>query len=109
MDLEGVVAKRVDSRYQPGLRSKAWIKTKHMQTRTFALLGWLPPEEWRGDPCCVVLGLPSEEGMRLAGVVEWGYGRELVKQLPQLSRKDYRKLPEREIWEGDAPLVGDVS
>lgn len=54
--LEGVVAKRVDSRYRPGIRSKAWTKTKHMQTRTFALLGWVPPEEWRGDRGCVVVG-----------------------------------------------------
>lgn len=36
MGLEGVVAKRVDSVYRPGLRSKAWIKTKHFQTRTFS-------------------------------------------------------------------------
>ena len=38
MGLEGVVAKRLDSRYRPGLRSKSWTKTKHFQTRTFALL-----------------------------------------------------------------------
>lgn len=39
MGLEGVVAKRLDSRYRPGLRSKAWTKTKRCQTRNFALLG----------------------------------------------------------------------
>jgi bifunctional non-homologous end joining protein LigD len=49
LGLEGVVAKRLDSRYRPGLRSRSWTKTKHFQTRTFALLGWLPPQEWRGD------------------------------------------------------------
>jgi bifunctional non-homologous end joining protein LigD len=52
--LEGVVAKRRDSRYRPGLGSREWIKAKHMQSRTFAPLGWIPPQEWRGDRGCVV-------------------------------------------------------
>lgn len=63
MGLEGVVAKRLDSRYRPGIRSRAWIKTKHFQTKTFALLGWLPPHEWRGDRGCVVLGLETVAGI----------------------------------------------
>ncbi len=36
MGLEGVVAKHLDSRYRPGLRSRSWTKTKHFQERTFA-------------------------------------------------------------------------
>ncbi|HEX2294751.1 MAG TPA: hypothetical protein VHN37_05520 [Actinomycetota bacterium] len=109
MGLEGVVAKRLDSRYRPGLRSKSWTKTKHFQTRTFALLGWVPPEEWREDRGCVVLGLRSNDGIAMAGVVESGYGRDLVEQLPQLTRADLRVLgkPGR-VWGGSEPLVGDV-
>ncbi len=30
MGLEGVVAKRPDSRYRPGLRTRSWVKTKHL-------------------------------------------------------------------------------
>lgn len=109
MGLEGVVAKRVDSRYRPGLRSGAWTKTKHFQSRTFALLGWVPPEQWRGNRGCVALGLRSEAGIALAGVVESGYGRELVDRLPQLTRSQLRSLqvPGR-LWEGDDPLVREV-
>jgi bifunctional non-homologous end joining protein LigD len=92
MGLEGVVAKRLDSKYRPGIRSKAWTKTKHFQTRNFALLGWVPPQEWRGDRACVVLGLRSSEGVAMAGVVESGYGREIVNQLPALTRKHLRAL-----------------
>jgi bifunctional non-homologous end joining protein LigD len=82
MGLEGVVAKRLASRYRPGIRSTAWTKTKHWQTRTFALLGWLPPGEWRGDRGCVVLGLRTQDGIAVSGVVESGYDRELVDRLP---------------------------
>jgi bifunctional non-homologous end joining protein LigD len=109
MGLEGVVAKRLDSRYRPGLRSKSWTKTKHFQTRNFALLGWLPPEEWRQDRGCVVLGLRSEAGIAVAGVVESGYGRDLVEQLPALTRRQLRSLQQPgRIWQGDAPMVGEV-
>jgi bifunctional non-homologous end joining protein LigD len=104
MGLEGVVAKRVDSRYRPGLRTRLWTKAKHFQTRTFALLGWLPPQEWRGDRGCVALGLQVAEGLAFAGVVESGYGRELVDRLPQLKRADLRTLAEPgRCWDGTEP------
>ncbi len=106
MGLEGIVAKRLDSRYKPGARSRAWVKTKHFQTRNFALLGWLPPEEWRQDRGCVVLGLQTERGIAVAGTVESGYGRALVEQLPRMTRAELRALqrPDR-VWEGDAVIA----
>ena len=109
MGLEGVVAKRLDSRYQPGVRSRAWVKTKHFQKRTFALLGWLPPGEWRVDRGCVVLGLRSSEGIVVSGVVESGYGPDVVEQLPHLTRPELRALQQPgHVWTGDTPLVGEV-
>jgi bifunctional non-homologous end joining protein LigD len=109
MGLEGVVAKRLDSRYQPGVRSKAWTKTKHFQRRTFALLGWLPPGEWRADRGCVVLGLRTPEGIEVSGVVESGYNGDLVEQLPRLTRVELRVLQQQgQVWTGADPLVGEV-
>jgi bifunctional non-homologous end joining protein LigD len=109
MGLEGVVAKRLDSRYQPGVRSRAWTKTKHFQVRTFALLGWVPTWEWRGDRGCVVLGLQSSDGIAVSGVVESGYGSDLVEQLPHLTRQELRALQQPgQVWTGDTPLAGEV-
>jgi bifunctional non-homologous end joining protein LigD len=109
MGLEGVVAKRLDSRYQPGVRSNAWTKTKHFQRRTFALLGWIPPGEWRADRGCVVLGLRTSEGIAVSGVVESGYDGDLVEQLPQLTRAELRALEEPgRVWPGADALVGEV-
>ena len=109
MGLEGVVAKRLDSKYRAGIRSRSWTKTKHFQTRSFALLGWVPPQEWRQDRGCVVLGLRSEVGIALAGVVESGYGRELVDQLPQLTRSHLREMQQPgAVWQGNEPLVREV-
>lgn len=42
--LEGVVAKRLDSPYYPGLRSRAWIKVKHLKIDEFVIGGWIPGE-----------------------------------------------------------------
>jgi hypothetical protein len=55
------------------------------------------------------LGLRGSDGIALAGVVESGYGRELVDQLPQLTRAELRMLREPgRIWDGSDPLVGQV-
>jgi bifunctional non-homologous end joining protein LigD len=42
--LEGVVAKRLDSRYEPGRRTGAWIKVKNMHRQELVIGGWLPGE-----------------------------------------------------------------
>jgi bifunctional non-homologous end joining protein LigD len=40
--LEGVVAKRIDSRYEPGQRSGAWVKVKFQPSQDFVIGGFLP-------------------------------------------------------------------
>lgn len=40
--LEGVVAKRRDSLYRPGARSRDWMKIKHLRVADVVIGGWLP-------------------------------------------------------------------
>ncbi|HEU4396556.1 MAG TPA: non-homologous end-joining DNA ligase [Actinomycetota bacterium] len=40
--LEGVVAKRLDSPYLPGRRSRLWLKVKHYQREAFVVGGFVP-------------------------------------------------------------------
>jgi bifunctional non-homologous end joining protein LigD len=42
LGLEGVVAKRRDSRYEPGKRSDAWIKVKFNRRQEFVIGGYKP-------------------------------------------------------------------
>ncbi len=42
--LEGIVAKRLDSPYEPGRRSSAWIKVKNRPSQEVVIGGWLPGE-----------------------------------------------------------------
>ena len=45
---EGLVAKRRDSKYEPGLRSGAWQKMRVNQGQEFVIAGYTPaPEELR--------------------------------------------------------------
>jgi bifunctional non-homologous end joining protein LigD len=48
-ELEGVVAKRVDSRYRPGRRSSDWVKIKHQRRQEFVVGGWLDGERSRAS------------------------------------------------------------
>ena len=42
--LEGVVAKRLDSRYEPGRRATGWVKVKNVRHQSVVIGGWLPGE-----------------------------------------------------------------
>src|SRR5438093_6501668 len=40
--LEGIAAKRLDSTYEPGQRSRDWLKIKLTQRQEFVIGGWTP-------------------------------------------------------------------
>ncbi len=59
-DLEGIVAKRSDAPYRPGVRSSAWIKIKHNTVGEFVIGGWVPGEGRREQAMgALILGLRS--------------------------------------------------
>ena len=60
--LEGIVAKRLDSLYQPGQRSSSWIKTKNMYRQEFVIGGWEPGEGNRaGHIGSLLLGVQAAD------------------------------------------------
>ncbi|MEY9871198.1 bifunctional non-homologous end joining protein LigD [Streptacidiphilus sp. MAP12-33] len=71
--IEGIVAKRLDSLYEPGRRSRAWIKHKHRQSMDVRLGGWLA-EPATGRLRSVLVGLSEREGLRYLGAVGSGIG-----------------------------------
>jgi bifunctional non-homologous end joining protein LigD len=61
--LEGIVAKRLDSRYEAGRRSRAWIKVKHTLRQEFVVGGWQPGERGRtGSIGSLLLGYYDDDG-----------------------------------------------
>jgi bifunctional non-homologous end joining protein LigD len=53
---EGIVAKRKDSRYQPGKRVSAWIKYKSTHTAEFVVGGYTQGRGGRGELGALLLG-----------------------------------------------------
>ncbi|MBB0995879.1 ATP-dependent DNA ligase [Dietzia maris] len=89
---EGIVAKRRDSRYESGRRSKAWLKEK-LLTTTEAVVGGLKPGKGgrSGSLGSLLLGLPAETGLTYIGRVGTGFtdkqARALLEELEPLTRK----------------------
>jgi bifunctional non-homologous end joining protein LigD len=72
--LEGVVAKRVSSRYEPGKRSRSWIKTPLRKNIEVVVGGWAPGQGRRaGTLGALLLGVPAEGGLRYIGNVGTGF------------------------------------
>lgn len=74
LGLEGVVAKRSDSRYRVGRRSRDWIKIKHTRTQEVVVGGWRPGNGARADTFgSLLVGIPAETGLRYVGRVGSGF------------------------------------
>jgi bifunctional non-homologous end joining protein LigD len=93
-ELEGVIAKRLDSPYLPGKRTSAWVKVKNICSTDVVVGGWLPGEGGRsGRLGAFVIGIPDDDGeLRYAGRVGTGFTEaELVRlgaMLEPLARPD---------------------
>ncbi len=63
LGLEGVVAKRPDSIYQPGRRGSTWIKVKHVLAQEVVIIGWLPGESARARTIgALLMAVPDGAG-----------------------------------------------
>ncbi|MEP6598898.1 MAG: non-homologous end-joining DNA ligase [Actinomycetota bacterium] len=90
--LEGVMAKRRQSRYRPGRRSPDWVKVKNIRTQEVVVGGWSPGKGRReGTIGSLLLGMPGERGLTYIGQVGTGFTdatlAELSGRLTRLGRK----------------------
>jgi bifunctional non-homologous end joining protein LigD len=85
--LEGLVAKRTDSVYEPGRRSPAWLKVKNTRRQEFVVLGWLAGAGGRaGGIGSLLVGYHDGEGgpLRYAGRVGTGFTEAELRRLERL-------------------------
>jgi len=81
--LEGVVGKRLDSRYQPGRRSPAWTKTALWTTQEVVIGGWTVGQGNRaGTLGALLLGAYDDQGrLRYLGDVGTGFTDRMLQDL----------------------------
>ena len=82
--LEGVVAKRLDARYEPGRRSPAWVKLKNHREQEFVVGGWQPGEGGRaGSIGSLLIGYYDGDVLHYAGKVGSGLSGAQVAEFEQ--------------------------
>lgn len=80
--LEGVVAKRRDSPYEPGRRSRAWVKVKHVRMQEVVVAGWKPGQGRRaGGIGSLLLGVHDDGGLVYVGNVGTGFSDAVLAEL----------------------------
>lgn len=95
--LEGVIAKRLDSAYEAGKRTGAWLKIKNQRRQELVIAGWAPGEGKRSGRIGALLvgywdGPPDSRRLVYAGKVGTGFSdrtlAELAVKLAALRRED---------------------
>jgi bifunctional non-homologous end joining protein LigD len=80
--LEGVVAKRLDSRYEPGRRSRHWLKIKNKQRVELLVGGWAEGGgNRRGRIGALLVGYRDGDALLYAGNVGSGFTETMLKDL----------------------------
>ncbi len=80
--LEGVMAKRVRSRYEPGRRSASWRKIKNVHRQEVVIGGWKPGEGGRaGWIGSLLVGVYEGDQLAYAGHVGTGFSQQVLRML----------------------------
>ena len=115
--MEGIVAKRLDSRYEPGKRTGAWLKIKNHQRQEFVIGGWLEGMGRRqGKVGALLIGYYDDAGRLVyAGKVGTGFTEATLADLDRRLKAIQRPTspfeigkPERRAIFVEPRLVGEV-
>ena len=119
LGLEGVMAKRADSRYVSGQRTRTWIKIKLEQTQEVVVGGWRPGKGGRQSSVgSLLVGIPDGKTLRYVGRVGSGFStrelEELRQKVDNLSRKTspFEDVPREDASDAHwvtPRLVGEVA
>jgi bifunctional non-homologous end joining protein LigD len=104
---EGVIAKRVDAPYEPGTRSRAWLKLKIEHRQEFVVGGYTEPRNTREHIGALLLGYFDDGRFIYVGHTGGGFTRaglrEMYDRLAPLTRQtspfeEPPKTNERAHW-----------
>ena len=80
--LEGIMGKKLDSHYEPGRRTGAWVKVKNRNRQEFVIGGWLEGEGKRsGHPGAILVGYYDKGKFVYAGKVGTGFTDAMLEKL----------------------------
>ena len=114
---EGVVGKRLDSRYEPGRRTGSWLKVKPTQTGEFVVGGFTRGKGARAPLGALIVGYHADDALHYASHVGSGFDdRALADLTRRLSKMKADACPFAEVPEQNGvptwvepTLVAEVS
>ncbi len=83
-NLEGIMAKKIDSKYYIGSRTTEWLKIKNHKTQEAVIAGYTDPGGSRKYFGALILGSMVENKLTYIGHTGTGFDQKLLKEMYEL-------------------------
>ncbi len=83
LKLEGIIAKKADSRYIPGFRTKEWLKIKTSQRQEVVIGGYTNNQGTNKPFSSLLVGVYENNGLQYTGKIGTGFSQKLQQEMMQ--------------------------
>lgn len=80
-DLEGIMAKKISSKYYPGKRTSDWLKIKHHKTLEAIIAGYTQPTGARKYFGALILAIKDGKKLKYIGHTGGGFNQNSLKEM----------------------------
>lgn len=107
MEIEGMIAKKIDSKYAEGARNGDWLKVKSVQTEEVLICGFTAPKGSRKKFGSLILGRYEDEDLKFSGHTGTGFSDKVLVELydrmkplitPKSPFKETPKTNDKATW-----------
>lgn len=81
LDFEGMMAKKADSEYYSGVRTREWLKVKHLNNQEAVIVGFTAPRRSRKYFGALILGEFKGRSLHYIGHTGTGFNQATLKEL----------------------------
>jgi len=106
LNVEGMIAKRADSLYHVGKRTRDWLKIKNHNTQEAIIAGYTAPRGGRQHFGALMLGIRKGDKLRYIGHTGTGF---TDLQLKELYLKLQPLVRDTSPFEGKVPVKGQIT
>ena len=104
--LEGIIAKKKDSTYAKGARSKEWLKIKNVQSTESVIVGYTEPKGGRHHFGSLILANKKGRGWQYRGHVGTGFNNDLLASLKKLMKP---LETDASLFKEEVPVNGETT
>jgi bifunctional non-homologous end joining protein LigD len=105
-NLEGVMAKKMDSHYYPGKRTSDWLKIKNHKTAEAIIAGYTAPSGARKYFGALILAAKEKNGLKYIGHTGTGFNQNSLEEMYEVMQPLVQKAsPFDEKIKANAPVT----